>query len=152
MYVELIVWFPIMAWLERVDSCSKGGRCGEWVAKAGRGKSSQLWWGVNKVAGVVAGMFVEFTWGSAGKLISTIRILSDTLSEWYTQWVSHLEPQGGPRRGLCCPPHSPCLRGCMHGWGLVLCICVHRVQCCSNAKHSGIICKTVAYIIRPKVV
>ena len=38
--VDSMISVQIMAWLERVGSCSKGGRYGGWVAKARSGKSS----------------------------------------------------------------------------------------------------------------
>ena len=99
MYVELIVWFLIMGWFERADSFSKGGRCGDWVAKAGRGKSSQLRWGVNEVAGVVADMFVEFTWGSA---VNTNK--HNSHSEWHSVSESLRTPGWASRRRelFCC--------------------------------------------------
>ena len=55
-----------------------------------------------------------------------ISILSDTTSLWLCQswlWsIVSIKTPGWPRRGSTCSPHPTCLCGCMHGWGLVLCI------------------------------
>ena len=51
-------------------------------------------------------------------MVSGVCFRDGTLINWHTgehtQWVCHSEPEGMPFRGLCYPPHSPCLLGCVH--------------------------------------
>ena len=58
----------------------------------------------------------------------TFRILSDTSK----LWLNLQNPKDNPHGKCTCSPHSPCLQGCMHGWGLVLCMLY--IQCKDETK------------------
>jgi len=57
------------------------------------------------------------------KICKNGSILSDTSKLW---------SQGDPRGRCTHSPHSPCLNGCMHGWGLGL--CMPYTQCKDETK------------------
>jgi len=75
----------------------------------------------------------------------TILESKNTLAFWVTATVSLTQnPRVAQRGGCTHPPHSPCLRDCVHEWGLV--VCMYRYNAPSKESTFCFLAQTCVYL------